>query len=172
MCRLSHTHAPPISPDLIRESGGDIQAGRCLGEWLECGATCGVLFKRGPRAQACGRGVGRFRLHLCRVVEKGHCEIRIQLTLLPYSPPSSVAFIMLTHPPSPPEFGRLLSSTSSNPPLHNFYRFSQDFTGCQLVAVHLDRPISYILFSSAGSFLLHCNDNRLRTWAFISKLVF
>ena len=30
-----------------------------------------VLFKRGPRAQACGRGVGRFRLHACRVVGKG-----------------------------------------------------------------------------------------------------
>jgi hypothetical protein len=43
-------------------------------------------------------------------------------------------------------------------------------TGCKLVAIHLDWPISF--FSSAVSFLLHCNDNRPRTWAVISKPVF
>ena len=41
-------------------------------------------------------------------------------------------------------FGRLLSSTNWNPPLHNFYRFLQVSTGCKLVANHFDRPISYI----------------------------
>ena len=39
-------------------------------------------------------------------------------------------------------FGRLWSSTSWNLSLHNFYRFFQDLTGCKLVAIHLDRPIS------------------------------
>jgi hypothetical protein len=39
-------------------------------------------------------------------------------------------------------FGRLLSSPSQNPPLHNFYRFSQGFlTGCKPVAIHLDPMI-------------------------------
>ena len=41
-------------------------------------------------------------------------------------------------------FGRLLSSTSWNPPPHNFYRFLQVSTSCKLVANHFDRPISYI----------------------------
>jgi hypothetical protein len=49
---------------------------------------------------------------------------------------------------------RLLSSTSENPPLHhNFDRFFfQDITGCKLVAVNLDRPISYILFRVSATF--------------------
>ena len=48
--------------------------------------------------------------------------------------------------------GRLLSSTSYNPPLHNFYRFFQDLTGCKLVAIYLDRPISYFFFQVPANF--------------------
>jgi hypothetical protein len=39
--------------------------------------------------------------------------------------------------------------TSQNPHLHNFYRFSQDLTGCKLVA--MIGPANILsLFSSAG----------------------
>jgi hypothetical protein len=44
----------------------------------------------------------------------------------------------------PPLTYEMLSSTSLKPPLHNFYRYFQDSTGCKLVAIHLDRPISCI----------------------------
>jgi hypothetical protein len=53
---------------------------------------------------------------------------------------------------SHPGFGRLLSSTSSNPPLHDFYRFFEDLTACKLVAIDLDRPISYIFFQVPTNF--------------------
>ena len=33
-----------------------------------------------------------------------------------------------------------------NPPLHNFYWFFQELTGCKFVAIKLDMPISYFLF--------------------------
>ena len=49
-------------------------------------------------------------------------------------------------PASVTGFGRLLSSTSQNPPLHNFYRISQDLTGCKLVATHLDRHYPTFFF--------------------------
>jgi hypothetical protein len=49
-------------------------------------------------------------------------------------------------------FGRLLSSTSSNPPLHNFYRFLQDLTGYKLVAMNLDWPISDYYFQVPANF--------------------
>jgi hypothetical protein len=38
-----------------------------------------------------------------------------------------------------------------NPPLHNFYRFFHDVTGCKLVAINLDRPIE-LSFNSAREF--------------------
>jgi len=68
-------------------------------------------------------------------------------------------------------FGRLLSSANYNPALNNFYRFFQDLTGCKLVAINLEWPISYIFFKCQLN-RLHCNDNRPRTWALISKPVF
>jgi hypothetical protein len=33
-------------------------------------------------------------------------------------------------------------------------------------------PFFFFFFSNAGLFFLHCNDNRPRTWALISKPVF
>ena len=39
--------------------------------------------------------------------------------------------------------------------LHNFYRFSQDLTGCKLVAINLDRPISYIFFQVPAKFFFN-----------------
>jgi hypothetical protein len=36
--------------------------------------------------------------------------------------------------------------------LYNFNRFSQDLTGCKLVAIHLDRPISYSFFQVPANF--------------------
>ena len=59
------------------------------------------------------------------------------------------------------------------PPLHNFYEFFQDLTGCKLVAINLDRPVSYIyIFQVLAILFFHCNDNQPRTWALISKPVF
>ena len=37
-------------------------------------------------------------------------------------------------------------------PLHNFYRFSQDLTGCKLVAMNLDQPISFFWFQVLANF--------------------
>ena len=39
--------------------------------------------------------------------------------------------------------------------LHNFYRFSQDLTGCKLVAINLDRPISYNFFQVPAKFFFN-----------------
>ena len=36
--------------------------------------------------------------------------------------------------------------------LHNFYWFFQDLTGCKLVVINLDRPISYIFFQVPANF--------------------
>jgi hypothetical protein len=69
-----------------------------------------------------------------------------------FAPPIPTRCPLSISVPSPPPtyllsgFGRLLSSTSYNLPLHNFFRFCQDLTGCKLVAIHLDQPISCILF--------------------------
>jgi hypothetical protein len=57
-------------------------------------------------------------------------------------------------------------------PFTNFYRFFHDLTGCKLVVINLDQPISYICFSSVGWFLLYYNDNWPRTWELKSKSVF
>jgi hypothetical protein len=45
-------------------------------------------------------------------------------------------------------------------------------TGCKLVAIHLDRPLSYLFFQVPADFFFIVNDNRPRTWALISKPVF
>jgi hypothetical protein len=36
--------------------------------------------------------------------------------------------------------------------LHNFYRFFQDLTGCKLVAISVNQPISYIFFQVPDDF--------------------
>jgi hypothetical protein len=43
--------------------------------------------------------------------------------------------------------------SGSRAQIRPFYRFSEDFTGCKLVAIHLDQPISYIfLFQVPATF--------------------
>ena len=77
-----------------------------------------------------------------------YCSCSLQIVLT-YPLDLDVRLFSLSYQGS----GDFWAQPVKNPPLHNFYRFFQDLTGCKLVVIHLDRPISYIFLQVPANFL-------------------
>jgi hypothetical protein len=58
----------------------------------------------------------------------------------------------LTDPVHVPRVWETFELNQLKPPFHNFYRFFQDLTSSELVAINLDWPIYYIFFQVPANF--------------------
>ena len=73
--------------------------------------------------------------------------------------PTGPLFLRVQQNPQPGVRETFELNQLKSAPLHNFYRFLQDLTGCKLVAIHLDQPISYTFFQVPAKVETPMTDN-------------